>query len=150
MPASEWFVGDINESMLEFSRNGIPYPKMAPFAQSLVSNQDWPRLAHLIDGMDLSEEWGLENLYLGEPDEAEKNYVLDKNKKIRSSYGNFPNIKPGLATLFERPIDRKKKWQSLVREKERRIGFPLTKERYNTQFRRKGSEDPRFQPGRAI
>ncbi|KAI1875052.1 uncharacterized protein JN550_002481 [Neoarthrinium moseri] len=119
MPASEHFTEDFDETMMERSRNHIPYPKLEYFAQSLVRNQSWPELCHLVDGMDLTEDWGYENLYLGEADGKEIDFIANKNKKIMASYGDFPNLNPVLATLSPKPKDRRKKWKRIVGEKER-------------------------------
>ncbi|KAI1877729.1 hypothetical protein JX265_003737 [Neoarthrinium moseri] len=119
MPASEHFTEDFDETMMERSRNHIPYPKLEYFAQSLVRNQSWPELCHLVDGMDLTEDWGYENLYLGEADGKEIDFIANKNKKIMASYGDFPNLNPVLATLSPKPKDRRKKWLRIVGEKER-------------------------------
>ncbi|KAI1843841.1 hypothetical protein JX266_009897 [Neoarthrinium moseri] len=118
MPASEHFTEDFDETMMERSRNHIPYPKLEYFAQSLVRNQSWPELCHLVDGMDLTEDWGYENLYLGEADGKEIDFIANKNKKIMASYGDFPNLNPVLATLSPKPKDRRKKWLRIVGEKE--------------------------------
>jgi hypothetical protein len=58
MPASEYFVEDLNKNMLKHSRNQLPYPKLGYFAQDLLSTRRWADLVHLVDGMDLTEEWG--------------------------------------------------------------------------------------------
>ncbi|KAI1172927.1 hypothetical protein F4777DRAFT_484797 [Nemania sp. FL0916] len=143
LPANEYFVSDLDESMIERSHNDIPYPKLEYFAQSLVSTQRWPQLDQLVDGMDLDESWGMTHLQLGTPSQAEMEYVADKNRKIMSSCGDYPNVIPSLGKLTTKALDRSKKWKETVEGKERRIGPYLSKERYATQFRRKGSEDPR-------
>lgn len=150
MPASEYFVTDLHGDMIERSRNNIPYPKLEHFAQSLVNTQRWAELAQLVDGMDLDEEWGGAHLNLDKPSPAETEYVATKNKKIKSSCDEFPGTDPRLATLTEKPVNRMKKWQSIVQTKESRIGPHLPKERYVTQFRRKGSQDPRLREDSAV
>jgi hypothetical protein len=45
-------------SSFEWSRSGIPYPKLHLFIQSAIDTRDNVALADAIDGMDLSEEWG--------------------------------------------------------------------------------------------
>ncbi|KAI0508734.1 hypothetical protein F5B22DRAFT_381800 [Xylaria bambusicola] len=140
MPASEYFVNDLDESMIERSLNNVPYPQLEVFAQSLITTQRWPELIQVVDGMDLTEEWGIENLNLGEPSPAEAEYVVEKNKKLT-----------GLARLRTKPIDRLEKWKTIVATKKDRIKFHLPKERYDTQFRRKGTtQDPRFKEGRGV
>lgn len=150
MPASEYFVADLDETMIEHSRNNVPYPKLEDFAQSLVTTQRWPELAQLIDGMNLDEEWGPAHLHLDMPSQAETDYVVAKNIKYRSFQDEFPGSNLRVGTLAEKPIDRTKKWQSLVEAKQNRMKPHLSKERYATQFRRKGSQDPRLREDRAV
>lgn len=149
MPASEYFLDDLKEDMIERSRNQLPYPKLEHLAQALLSTQRWPDLVHLVDGMDLTEEWGEENLYLGEPTEKEIQYVAEKNKKIMSSRDEFPNTQPWAARLGTSTKERRPKWQSIVARKKERIGPYLPHDRYQTQFRRNGSVDPRQRDRRA-
>lgn len=149
MPAFEYFIHDLDETMIERSQNDIPYPKLEHFAQSLVSTQRWAELAALIDGMDLEEEWGTTHLQLDMPSQAERDYVEQKNIKYQSVQDQFPKANLRIGTLSKRPIDRTEKWKTLVKDKEKRIGLHLPKERYATQYRRKGSQDPRHR-GRAV
>jgi hypothetical protein len=149
MPASEYFAEDLKEDMTERSRNQLPYPKLKCFAQALLTTQRWPDLVHLVDGMDLTEEWGEENLYLGKPTEIETKYVVEKNSKIMSSRDDFPNTQPWAAKLGIPTKERRPKWQSIVARKKQRIGPYLPHDRYQTQFRRNGSIDPRLRDRRA-
>ncbi|KAI2601793.1 hypothetical protein GGR54DRAFT_626957 [Hypoxylon sp. NC1633] len=144
MPAFEYFIHDLDETMIERSKNDVPYPKLEHFAQSLVSTQRWPELAQLIDGMDLDEEWGTAHLHLGMPSQAEREYVEQKNIQYKSVQDQFPNSNLRIGTLSKTPMDRTEKWKALVGAKGSRIGLHLPKERYATQFRRKGSQDPRL------
>jgi hypothetical protein len=45
----------------------IPYPKLHVFAQALLERQSVGDLQDLVDGMDLSEEWGEEKLKYEDP-----------------------------------------------------------------------------------
>jgi hypothetical protein len=152
LPASEYFISDLSESMLEFSiNNKVPYPKLEPFAQSLVSTQRWPELCQLVDGMDIDEGWGFANLQLGTPSEVELKYVEEKNKKIMSSYDDYPDSQPvGSRLSAKKLLNRSKKWKEIVAGKERRISPYLFPERYATKYRRKGSEDPRLKRNNAV
>lgn len=150
MPASEYFVTELDKTMIEHGRNKVPYASLEAFAQSLVDTQRWAELTQLIDGMDLNEDWGPAHLDLGAPSQTLSEYVVEKNKKIMSSCADFPGTRPGVATLTEKPVDRMKKWQTIVGGKKNRIGLPLTKDRYATQFRQIGSQDPRLREDRAV
>jgi hypothetical protein len=66
---------------------GIPYPKLEVFAQSLLEMNDEVALADLIDGMNLADEWGLENLDLEGMHDI--SWVKKRNEMVR---GNLPKI----------------------------------------------------------
>ena len=51
---------------IEKSKGGLPYPSLVAFAQSLLDAQNGAELEDLMDGMNLSEEWGEQNLELDE------------------------------------------------------------------------------------
>ncbi|EGP90001.1 uncharacterized protein MYCGRDRAFT_27447, partial [Zymoseptoria tritici IPO323] len=53
-----------DDDSIEFSRKGLPFPKLQVFAQSLLETMNRVDLQDLIDGMNLTYEWGLENLVL--------------------------------------------------------------------------------------
>lgn len=54
---------------IEFSPNGVPYPKLPVYAQSLLDTGNWVDLEELVDAMNLKAEWGATNLNLnGGPD----------------------------------------------------------------------------------
>ncbi|KAF7504952.1 hypothetical protein GJ744_001533 [Endocarpon pusillum] len=48
----------------------IPYPKLHLFVQSRIDTCDDVNLADVIDGMDLSEDWGADNLDLNDADDS--------------------------------------------------------------------------------
>jgi len=48
----------------EYSDNGIPYPKLDVFAQSLLDAHNFVDLEDLIDGMNLTAQWGEDYLDL--------------------------------------------------------------------------------------
>ena len=49
---------------MERSLNGLPYPQLEVFAPSLLDTLDSVDLEDLVDGMNLTEQWGIENLDL--------------------------------------------------------------------------------------
>ncbi|KAH9210019.1 hypothetical protein DL95DRAFT_371459 [Leptodontidium sp. 2 PMI_412] len=67
----------------EWSLMGIPYPKLAIFAQSLLDTLDMVGLCDLIDGMNLTDEWGDKNLDLTGTNDV--SWALAKNENIRAS-----------------------------------------------------------------
>jgi len=124
---------------IERSQMDLPYPTLEVFAQSLLDTNDMVALTDLIDGMNLTEQWGLDHLKLdGENDLA---WVLRKNEKIRASVPlTFTSC---LRELAIQPINLKETWIDIVRTKERRIGEELAGADLATRFRGRASPDPR-------
>ena len=81
MPSSEDFLRDLDDNAIEQSANNISYFKLEVFAQNLLSIQKWDHLTALVDGMDLSLEWGQQNLRLGTLLEEEVEYTRAKMEK---------------------------------------------------------------------
>ncbi|MAD87682.1 MAG: hypothetical protein CL912_32380 [Deltaproteobacteria bacterium] len=123
----------------EWSLMGIPYPKLAIFAQSLLDTVDMVGLSDLIDGMNLTEEWGAENLDLTGTNDV--SWALAKNEKIRAS------VPLTMGSLFfevdEGPLKTKELWEQMVRTKKKRIGQEFGPD-HITRFRVLGDEDPRL------
>lgn len=119
---------------------GIPYPKLDILAQSLLDTQRFVDLEDLIDGMNLSEEWGEANLDLDRS--CDVAYAERKNERIRAS---IPETTYScLMEMNDGPIPLRDVWQDAVRGKVRRIGIELDREMYYTRFCPKGRGDPRL------
>lgn len=145
MPAFEYCM-KWGPSELERSQWNSPFPKLELFAQSLLDTQRSLDLVNLINGMDLSEEWGEEHLDLDKPGELE--YAKEKNKRLVAARGEIPELR--VPTLRETPRDLRQDWQKMVRGKRRRINIEKPLHLYITRFRMVGSEDPRLREGRSI
>ncbi|KAJ8111896.1 hypothetical protein OPT61_g5608 [Boeremia exigua] len=130
---------DCVPSNIERSRMGLPYPTLEIFAQSLLDTNNMVALTDLIDGMNLTEQWGSEHLKLdGKNDSA---WIQQKNERIRASVPLTPD-----SCLYElgiSPINLRDTWNTTVQTKERRTGAELGVEYWATRFRYRGSEDPR-------
>jgi len=121
---------------VEKSKGNLPYPSLIFFAQSLLDTQNTVDLEDLIDGMNLSEEWGEEHLDLDKDIDvqwARSQLAMYKNAGVDEMFVNL-DVEPR-----KRTVD----WQRMSRNKEARIGFKKSKELYATRFRRHGSKDPR-------
>jgi len=124
---------------IERSHMGLPYPILEVFAQSLLDTNDMVALTDLIDGMNLTEQWGLEHLNLDA--ENDLAWVWRKNEKIRASVPlDFTSC---LLEISNKPINLKESWNDVVRTKERRIGAELAEGYWATRFRGVASPDPR-------
>ncbi|PVH73495.1 hypothetical protein DL98DRAFT_431233 [Cadophora sp. DSE1049] len=127
-------------SNFEWSRTGLPYPKLDSYAQSLLDTLSWVDITDLIDGMDLTEEWGATHLDLDKTNDVA--WAFDKNEKIRAS------VPLTLGSCFlevdEGPLSLREIWDNEVRTKAKRLGEETPKEVYLTRFRVRGSRDPRL------
>ncbi|TVY36986.1 hypothetical protein LOCC1_G006702 [Lachnellula occidentalis] len=127
-------------SNFERSHKGLPYARLDIFAQSLLDTHDLIDLVDLVDGMDLSLEWGIENLQLdGSVDVA---WAERKNEAIRASVPLTDSS--FLLEVNTAPWGRREIWESIVGGKQSRIGPEISKEFWATRFRPKGDQDPRL------
>ncbi|KAI1990694.1 hypothetical protein LOZ53_003155 [Ophidiomyces ophidiicola] len=128
-------------SNIERSQMGLPYPTLPVFAQSLLDTDSEVALTDLIDGMNLTEEWGLKHLNLDGTNDVV--WAFRKNEKIRSS---VPLTDYScLLELATHATSKMETWKRIVGTKENRIGFELPKEYYASRFYAKTSGDPRLE-----
>ncbi|KAI1925913.1 hypothetical protein LOZ65_002725 [Ophidiomyces ophidiicola] len=128
-------------SNIERSQMGLPYPKLPIFAQSLLDTNSEVTLTDLIDGMNLTEEWGLQNLNLDGTNDLF--WASRKNKKIRSSVPLTDYS--GLLELSTRATSKMETWKRIVGTKQCRIGLEPPKEYYASRWFAKTSGDPRLE-----
>lgn len=121
---------------IEKSKGGLPYPSLATYAQSLLETQNGVDLEDLIDGMNLSEEWGEQHLDL------DKDIDVQWARRQIAIYEEA-GIDEMFVYLATEPRKTRVDWQRLSRNKEARIGIKKSAARYATRFRKHGSKDPR-------
>jgi hypothetical protein len=131
---------DCAPSNFETDQPGFPYPRLEVLAQSLLDMNDLVGLTDLIDGMDLSEEWGEEHLELDGTNDIV--WAQRKNEAIRASVPTSHGS--CFLELSEAAINRREIWSNIVRGKAKRIGPELQRELYSTRFRLKNSQVPRL------
>ncbi|KAK7954632.1 hypothetical protein PG996_015441 [Apiospora saccharicola] len=136
----DWLV-DCDETKCEKSFMGLPYPKLEYWAQSLLDTQRFGDLEDLIDGMNLSEEWGEEHLDLDRT--ANVDYAKWKNEQIRASIPETPYSVLKEMSEYARPL--RPVWQKAVRGKKSRIGPELPEGHYHTRFYPISQGDPRLE-----
>jgi hypothetical protein len=124
----------------EWSHLLIPYPRKQVFAQSLLEINDQVALADLVDGMNLTEEWGEKYLDLKGTNDVE--WAEEKNAKIRAAVpltvGSF------FLEVDDGPVQLKDTWEKIVRSKESRIPREVPQGRFVTRYRQVGDGDPRY------
>ena len=118
------------------SQKGLPYPKLDVYIQSLIDTHDMVALCDIVDGTDVTEDWGEKNLDLSGMTDAD--WIKWKNDAIRAEEGSW-NIFCLVETTV---VSRSKTWEETIRGKEKRLGFKHPKELFATRFRLRGSEDP--------
>jgi len=124
----------------ERSSTGLPYPKLTVYAQSLLDTNNRVDLDDLVDGMNLSIEWGEKNLNLeGSTDVEWGNWKWDTLRNAGT-----PEL--GMPFDITVPGSRREIWAltASTEQKIKRQGWKL-KDGYPTRFWREGQKDPRLQ-----
>lgn len=136
---------DCTLDQIEYSASGMPYPKLPAFAQSLIETYNIVDLDDLIDGMDLTNEWGQENLDLHS--EYDTDWWAWKNEQLRS---HAPPNGLTLARVIERFVQKNVLWMqhSSAERKRKGQGIKYSPQKA-TRFRNVGAEDPRNREGRS-
>lgn len=117
----------------------MPYPKLPEFAQSLIETYNLVDLVDLIDGMNLSNEWGEAHLDLKSAYDTE--WWVWKNEQLRKHTppGDVPSTR-----VIEKFIPKDKLWMDRCSDerKRKRQGIKYNPRKV-TRFRRAGQKDPR-------
>lgn len=150
VPSCDWRFECIQANFEYSAQKQLPYPKLHLFAQSLLERQDLNDLQDLVDGMNLTEEWGDENLRFGDHGAEYTRWLVEKNAKIRDALPQEvkDEVLDGMLgteiyELDEEPPDFRETFTLLTKTKEGRIGLETPTELYATKYRAKGSPDPR-------
>ena len=125
---------------------GLPYPKLETIAQTLLDTYNDVALTDLVDGMDLTEEWGLQHLDLDGTNDL--SWTQRKNEKIRAS---VPFTET--SCLLEHPtaaFSLRDTWEIITRTKESRIGVESPKDAFATRFHSRNQCDPRLLPRKDV
>lgn len=135
MSAQAWHIPCRPEN-IEYSSTGLPYPKLPIFAQSLLDTRNFVDLEDLIDGMNLTLDWGMENLDLeGTIDVDWIRWRANFLNGGQASEGQIP-------TWCNKRLDA---WTEMVSDdaKKMRQGHKYLPS-YETRFRKRGQKDPRL------
>jgi hypothetical protein len=118
------------------SHNDLPYPKLDLLIQSFLEMNNHVSLADAIDGSNVSEEWGVENLDLEGGVDLE--WAEWKNRIILQHAGGGPNF--GLNPIGR--VEKRELWEFMVRNKGGRRGWTQPTDLFATRFRLHGDSDP--------
>ncbi|KAM5444452.1 hypothetical protein MaudCBS49596_008011 [Microsporum audouinii] len=127
---------------IEWSQGRLPYPKLHVYVQSLIDTKNKVDLADLVDGMDLTEDWGMK--YLNLEGNTDTEWLENLVQRLKED-----GPKDRFMFVFPQPMPRLKIWKEFVETKQSRMGWKYSSELYATRFRRYGSKDPRsqYRPG---
>lgn len=114
----------------------LPYPKLPGFVQSLLDTKQYVDLCDLIDGQDLSEEWGIEHLDLSGNSDTKWLECLIQGMRD-------DGIEDIYIFIDAKPVSRLDLWKKYTTTKQTRMGWKYSPEIYATRFRKIGSKDPR-------
>lgn len=123
---------------IEYSHTGLPYPKQHVFAQGLLDTWNLVDLEDLVDGMNLTVEWGEANLDLeGTIDADWGRWRADALHDGKASIGDVP-------MWCSHPMKRRDVWEETVsaeakRYRQRHKYLPINE----TRFWKRGQKDPR-------
>ncbi|KAM5347241.1 hypothetical protein ACJ41O_010246 [Fusarium nematophilum] len=125
-------------SNLTRSLKGLPYPKLDVFIQSCLDKGDDLELCDVVDGTNLPEEWGEENLELDGINDVE--WARDVNRRGREfENGKFAHWSP---FVYGGSKSRRKMWQDKVRTKKDRLDWTKPSDIFVTQHRLVDMPDP--------
>lgn len=127
---------------IERSRLGLPYPKLDVLIQSFLDIKDMVSLADVVDGSDVTDEWGEKHLDL--EGETDVEWAAWKNKRIVAA---TPTCILG-GGVPSRPFNKRDLWKKVVSTKLGRCGWKRPHNLFKTRFRMIGSIDPRLEPNR--
>lgn len=93
-------------------------------------------LFDVVDGTNVSEDWGKQNLDLTGTNDRE--WVAWKNREMRAHQDSWHWANEVETAIYS----REDVWKEAVRGKEARLGFKHTRNLFATRFRLHGSADP--------
>lgn len=135
VPSIDMYI-DCHPANFTRSPRGLPYPKLDVFIQSCLDTCDMLQLCDVIDGTNVSEEWGEKNLDLEGTIDVE--WAEEKNKRGKEFGGKWAHA----VFAWTGPKEKREMWQSLVRTKKDRLDWTKPKDIFITQYRLIDTPDP--------
>lgn len=128
-------------SCFQRSSNGLPYPTLPVLVQSFLEMNDKVSLNDVVDGSNVTEDWGVENLDLD--GDTDTNWAHERNAAVRRAQGER-SIPFGMVPTV--PFRKRDIWESSVRTKKARLGWTMPETLFVTRFRLRCSSDPWLGP----
>jgi hypothetical protein len=122
------------------SLRGLPYPKLEDFFQSCLDRRDEVELTDLIDGTNVTDDWGETHLDL------EGTHDIEWARLMKRRTDEWNPQREGTAPPIDywptRPESKREFWKSLVQTKMDRLDWSRPPEIFLTQYRIRNSSDP--------
>ena len=133
---------EVKPENVEISPMGLPFPTLPAYAQSLLDGGNAVDLEDLIDGMNLTLEWGEENLDLEGTVDAD--WIWWKHNLAHDR--KLEDVRDEKPPWYSSPDSRRDVWvkQTSLEAKKARQTWKYEPGR-ETRFRKAGSKDPRLQ-----
>lgn len=117
------------------SNTGLPYPTLPILVQSFIDTHNDVALCDIIDGTNVSEEWGNDNLELDGTNDIE--WADAMNERLYKASGD--DVTALGAAIPTQIVERRSFWQCRVRGKSDRLGWTRPDELFDTRFHMKGA-----------
>jgi hypothetical protein len=135
---------DVRSLPIQKSSNGLPYPSLSHLVQSFLDRNDMVSLGDIIDGSNVSEEWGIQNLDLSGFTDVDWATSLNRRIQINleeEGVGGFRGCLVSVAKINTRLL-----WEKAVGGKTDRLGWTRSRDIFATRFRLHDSPDPWLKP----
>ncbi|KAL5903102.1 hypothetical protein ACKVV7_011410 [Pyricularia oryzae] len=121
------------------STNYLPYPKLEVLVQSLLERNDSMNLVDLVDGANLSEEWG-NSLDLEGTNDAE--WIAAMNATVIAMAKGPKDMRTLGCMAPTGLVNKRELWLRIVKTKEARLGWKKSLDLFATRFRLREEPDP--------
>lgn len=131
---------DCRPSKIVRSLRGLPYPSLEDFFQSCLDRRDEVELTDLIDGTNVTDEWGEAHLDLNGCHDVE--WAREMKRRTDEWDPRVEGKPPPIDYWPTRPSSKREFWQELVQTKMDRLDWSRPPEIFLTQYRIRNSSDP--------
>lgn len=131
---------DCRPNKIVRSLRGLPYPNLEDFFQSCLDRRDEIELTDLIDGTNVTNDWGESHLDLNGSHDVE--WAREMKRRTDEWDPRVEGTSPPIDYWPTRPLSKREFWQELVQTKMDRLDWSRPPEIFLTQYRIRNSSDP--------
>lgn len=131
---------DCRPNKIVRSLRGLPYPNLEDFFQSCLDRRDEIELTDLIDGTNVTNDWGESHLDLNGSHDVE--WAREMKRRTDEWDPQVEGTSPPIDYWPTRPLSKREFWQELVQTKMDRLDWSRPPEIFLTQYRIRNSSDP--------